>query len=343
MENGGRGCHRCWGSLKKNLCLIATIGAVILGIVVGLLVREYASLSELHKQYFGFPGEILMRMLNMVVLPLIISSIITGAAALNLQALGSVGLRVVICYLSTTAIAVCLGITMVTAIRPGFPLDPDSGGGIGSAPEVTAATDAMLDLLRNMVPENLLGACFQQYKTRRKEADLPEAPAGDVSPTPVPVSIATLSWQNISHNYSTEGQNYSTEGQNYSTEGQNYSIEGQNYSIEGQYYDGTNIMGLIVFCLLFGLTIGRMGERGRVLVEFFNALNEATMKIVQIVMWYMPFGIVFLIAVRIVEVETWDMVQKLGLFMVTVLSGYAALADWPSMPASFCHCCTWRL
>lgn len=48
------------------------------GIGLGVLVREYASLSNLDKQYFGFPGEILMRMLKLVILPLIISSMITG-------------------------------------------------------------------------------------------------------------------------------------------------------------------------------------------------------------------------------------------------------------------------
>lgn len=50
----------------------------ISGISLGVVVREYASLSHLHKQYFGFPGEILMRMLKLVILPLIISSMITG-------------------------------------------------------------------------------------------------------------------------------------------------------------------------------------------------------------------------------------------------------------------------
>lgn len=50
----------------------------LLGIGLGVVVREYASLSYLHKQYFGFPGEILMRMLKLVILPLIISSMITG-------------------------------------------------------------------------------------------------------------------------------------------------------------------------------------------------------------------------------------------------------------------------
>lgn len=51
------------------------------------------------------------------------------------------------------------------------------------------------------------------------------------------------------------------------------------------YSDGINVLGLIVFCLVFGLVIGKMGEKGQILVDFFNALSDATMKIVQIIMW----------------------------------------------------------
>lgn len=49
-----------------------------LGIGVGMLVREYGKLSNLDKFYFSFPGEVLMRMLKLIILPLIISSMITG-------------------------------------------------------------------------------------------------------------------------------------------------------------------------------------------------------------------------------------------------------------------------
>uniref|UniRef100_A0A4W4HP73 Amino acid transporter n=1 Tax=Electrophorus electricus TaxID=8005 RepID=A0A4W4HP73_ELEEL len=45
-----------------------------------------------------------------------------------------------------------------------------------------------------------------------------------------------------------------------------------------------NILGVIVFCILLGLAVGRMGKRGRRFVEFFNALNKAVMKIVQIML-----------------------------------------------------------
>ena len=57
------------------------------------------------------------------------------------------------------------------------------------------------------------------------------------------------------------------------------------YKIVGMYSDGVNVLGLIVFCVAFGLVIGKMGDRGRILLEFFDALNEATMKLVQLIMW----------------------------------------------------------
>ncbi|PNI54604.1 SLC1A1 isoform 3, partial [Pan troglodytes] len=56
---------------------------------------------------------------------------------------------------------------------------------------------------------------------------------------------------------------------------------------------------------------------------FFNALSDATMKIVQIIMCYMPLGILFLIAGKIIEVEDWEIFRKLGLYMATVLTGLA--------------------
>lgn len=40
---------------------------------------------------------------------------------------------------------------------------------------------------------------------------------------------------------------------------------------------------------------------------------------------YMPVGILFLIAGKIIEVEDWEIFRKLGLYMATVLSGYVRL------------------
>lgn len=288
-----RRCH-VKSFLKRNWLLLATVASVILGIGLGVLVREHANLSHLDKQYFGFPGELLMRMLKLVILPLIISSMITGVAALDSEVSGKIGLRAVVYYFSTTIIAVILGIVLVTTIKPGVSQDADHIDRAGTTPNVTTV-DTLLDLVRNMFPENLVQACFQQYKSQRKELSPPQAP-----PTPTTFPSLTTIMATVAEN-----------------------LTRVDYNLVGGYADGINVLGLIVFCVAFGLVIGKMGERGRILLEFFDALNEATMRLVQIIMCYMPVGILFLIAAKIIEVENWDIFWKMGLYMVTVLSGLA--------------------
>ncbi|KAM9262178.1 excitatory amino acid transporter 3 [Morus bassanus] len=297
MAKAGRKRCSCLVFLRKNWLLLSTVAAVLMGIGVGMLVREYGKLSNLDKFYFSFPGEVLMRMLKLIILPLIISSMITGVAALDSSVSGKIGLRAVIYYFCTTVIAVILGIVLVVTIKPGVPQTANEIDRVGSTPDVSTV-DAMLDLIRNMFPENLVQACFQQYKTKREKVE---------ATTGVDKNSSTFTEEMVTTATTAEASENKT----------------QEYKIVGMYSDGINVLGLIVFCLVFGVVIGKMGEKGQVLVDFFNALNEATMRIVQIIMWYMPIGIVFLIAGKIIEVEDWEIFHKLGLYMATVLSGLA--------------------
>lgn len=218
---------------------------------------------------------------------------ITGVAALDSNVSGKIGLRAVVYYFSTTVIAVILGIVLVVSIKPGVTQKVNEINRTGKTPEVSTV-DAMLDLIRNMFPENLVQACFQQYKTKREEVKPASDPGGNQTEVSVTTAMTTMS--------------------------ENKTKE---YKIVGLYSDGINVLGLIIFCLVFGLVIGKMGEKGQILVDFFNALSDATMKIVQIIMCYMPIGILFLIAGKIIEVEDWEIFRKLGLYMATVLSGLA--------------------
>uniref|UniRef100_A0A674JRP9 Amino acid transporter n=1 Tax=Terrapene triunguis TaxID=2587831 RepID=A0A674JRP9_9SAUR len=249
-RKGRRGCD-CQRFLRNNWLLLSTVCAVVLG--------EWGrteTLSTLESFYC--------------------------VAALDSSVSGKIGLRAVVYYFCTTVIAVILGIVLVVTIKPGVSQKADEIDRTGSTPEVTTV-DAMLDLIRNMFPENLVQACFQQDSCKR----------------------------NILFLFSNTFLGF------------NLQNKTKEYKIVGMYSDGINVLGLIVFCLVFGIVIGKMGEKGQVLVDFFNALNDATMKIVQIIMWYMPLGILFLIAGKIIEVEDWEIFRKLGLYMATVLSGLA--------------------
>jgi len=49
--------------------------------------------------------------------------------------------------------------------------------------------------------------------------------------------------------------------------------------------EGTNILGLVVFATVLGITLGKMREKGKPLLDFFQALSEAMMIITNWVVW----------------------------------------------------------
>ncbi|XP_039985657.1 excitatory amino acid transporter 4 isoform X4 [Xiphias gladius] len=137
---------RVRGFLKSNLFVLFTVAAVALGVILGFALRPH-NLSLREIKYFAFPGELLMRMLQMLVLPLIISSLVTGISSLDSKASGKMGVRAVVYYMVTTLIAVFIGIVIVIIIRPGKGNRDSPVANSGNIEPVQAA-DAFLDLIR---------------------------------------------------------------------------------------------------------------------------------------------------------------------------------------------------
>ena len=46
-----------------------------------------------------------------------------------------------------------------------------------------------------------------------------------------------------------------------------------------------NIAGIIAFCIAFGILLSAMGERARVMIDFFAILADITMQMVILIMW----------------------------------------------------------
>jgi Na+/H+-dicarboxylate symporter len=70
--------------------------------------------------YIDFPGKIFINILKMLILPLIVSSIISSLAQLDAQSSGKMGIRALVYYFATTMIAAIIGIVLVLSIRPGL-------------------------------------------------------------------------------------------------------------------------------------------------------------------------------------------------------------------------------
>lgn len=54
----------------------------------------------------------------------------------------------------------------------------------------------------------------------------------------------------------------------------------------GTEIEGMNILGLVLFALVLGVALKKLGSEGEELIRFFNALNEATMVLVSWIMWW---------------------------------------------------------
>eukprot|EP00064_Thunnus_orientalis_P019694 superscaffoldBa00005038_g19820 len=83
-----------------------------------------------------------------------------------------------------------------------------------------------------------------------------------------------------------------------------------------------NVLGIVIFSATMGLLLGRMGERGAPLVNVCQCINECVMKIINAAVWYFPFGIIFLVAGKILDMQDPSTLgKKLGWYGITVLAG----------------------
>ena len=85
--------------LLDNLLILFMVLAVIIGVCLGIGLRQIWSKDEKRKlHYLRFPGDLLMNMLKMMIIPLIVSSLISSLAFLDAKASGRMGLRAIIYY-----------------------------------------------------------------------------------------------------------------------------------------------------------------------------------------------------------------------------------------------------
>ena len=136
---------------KPNLLSRILIG-LVLGAIVGIALG-YGS-PETVKAFVDntkFFGDLFIRLLKMIVVPVILFSLIAGAASIAPSRLGRVGVKIMVYYLATSALAVAIGLAFANVFQP--------GAGMGIVGDATvqgkeAAAPTISQILLNIVPTN---------------------------------------------------------------------------------------------------------------------------------------------------------------------------------------------
>ena len=127
---------------------------MMIGLVVGIIVGAMVD-TQFAQTWFKPLGDLFIRLIRMVVVPLVIATIIAGAAGISdTSKLGRVALKTLLIYAITTAISVAVGLIFASVIQPGVGLDLSTEG--LKAKEIVPPP--LVDTLLNIVPINPIEA-----------------------------------------------------------------------------------------------------------------------------------------------------------------------------------------
>ncbi len=195
-----------WLSLPMQM-----LYGLIFGVIVGACVTpEFAS------TWLNPLGQLFIRLIRMVVVPLILATLIAGSASLgNASKIGSIAVKTIIFFIITTAIAVTIGLIIANIMTPGQGLTITVEG----LQAKTAQAPALSQVLLEIVPMNPMEALAKG-----------------------------------------------------------------------------NVLQVIFFAVMFGFCLSVMGEKGAILVDFFQKVGDVMIRMTNVVMIYAPIGVFGLIA-----------------------------------------------
>ena len=149
--------------------------AMVLGLGVGLAISPQggallgADLGLALAKWLKLPGAVFLNLIQMVVIPLVISSIILGICSSGDPAyLKRVGLRIFPYFVGTTTIAVTIGVSLTLLIDPGSYVDASMLEGLGGAaasdivPPPPASERSLPERLADLIPTNIESAMVTQ-------------------------------------------------------------------------------------------------------------------------------------------------------------------------------------
>lgn len=138
---------------------IGLVAALIFSLVTrdilladGVTEAAVATMSSIRAP-FEFVGQIFLRLLKLIVIPLILFSVVAGIQSIgDATDLGKIGLRTVAYYITTTFIAVTIGMVVVNLVQPGKGLNLTVEGDPELQPK------PMLEVFRDIIPTNFFEA-----------------------------------------------------------------------------------------------------------------------------------------------------------------------------------------
>ena len=156
--------RKLWLQILVGMGLGIGTGLLLSPSGAGVLAEETARVVAC---WLALPGHIFMALIQMMVVPLILSSVTLGVVSGGSpEFLKRVGLRIAPYFLGTTTVAVVLGMALATAIEPGALIDGSTLVGLDAVPvppsEAPAPEKLLPERIAEIIPSNLTSAVLHR-------------------------------------------------------------------------------------------------------------------------------------------------------------------------------------
>ena len=283
---------------------------ILIGIAVGIMIG--GALPAFGRSV-SFIGELFINSLLMLVIPLVMTSMITSIASLgDVRKLKGIGLKTIIFYTITTGIAVLIGLIAVNVVQPGV-ADTEAqrillrGGQVleNVSYQIDGETlELKADKFRRPFDERYMviledgaveGTVVQQkeFNARRLRIESWKNSLGEIA---TPKSEGTGIRVDLAVASKVKGK----ESRSIADVLKEVVTGLLPRNLFAAMADN-DVLPLIIFSLLFGGVLTTLGEKGKLVIQVFEGLNEAIMKMIDLILSISPVGIGALIAGRLGE------------------------------------------
>ena len=216
---------------------------IIIGLVLGTIYGIASAIngwSDFTSNFISPFGTIFLNLLKLIAVPLVVSSLITGVASLSdTRKLSRIGWKTIALYISTTAIAVSIGLILVNVLEP--------GAGI---------------------PEDFQESLSQEYVDKAaSKQDLASSVQNNRGPLQPLVDMVPSNMFSAASNNS-------------------------------------NMLQIVFISIIFGIAlIGIDRKFSQPVLAFLEGINQMIIKLVEMIMYFAPYGVFALIAKTISSVS----------------------------------------
>ncbi|OEK00927.1 C4-dicarboxylate transporter [Roseivirga sp. 4D4] len=147
---------------------LKVIIAIILGLIVGMIMNPASgvfseALSQTIGNWLSLPGRLFLKLVQMIMIPLIFASIISGIVSNSNDQLKKMGFRLLTYFLLTTTASIAIGSALTILIQPGRYIHEKNGFSLDQTTSIQNDTEALPltnipEAISDLIPENPLAA-----------------------------------------------------------------------------------------------------------------------------------------------------------------------------------------